>query len=93
MSDGSRRTYERATALTFLRGCVQDNPCWPECFDAAKSTITEGRMDEWERNGIGAVMAELYGPTPPREPTRHEEADALFAMKILPAPADPQEAT
>ena len=67
MSEDSRRTHERATALTFLRGCVQENPCWGECFDAAKSTITEGRMDERERNGISAVMAELYGPAPSPE--------------------------
>ncbi len=61
----SHRSYQRATALAFLRGCDPSNPCWHACFDAAFATVTEYGMDEWERAGIGKVMAELYGPLLP----------------------------
>jgi hypothetical protein len=45
----SNRTRERALALTWARGCVQDNPCWIDCYDAAWWSVTEGELDDWER--------------------------------------------
>lgn len=62
----SERTRQRAIALTFLRGCETWNPCWDNCYEAAFATITEYGMDEWEREHIGEVMAEVYGHQPPK---------------------------
>lgn len=45
----SQRTRDRATALTWMRGCEDWNDCWRDCYDAALSAITEDRLDDVER--------------------------------------------
>jgi len=45
----SNRLKQRATALTWTRGCVQENDCWDDCYESSLHKIQEGRMDEWDR--------------------------------------------
>jgi hypothetical protein len=45
----SNRTMNRALALVWARGCDGVNECWRECYEAARDTIVDGEMDEWDR--------------------------------------------
>lgn len=56
----SNSTNDKATALAEARGCVYDNPCWSECFDAAKYHVLNGPLDEWDRRVIHDGVKAMY---------------------------------
>lgn len=62
----STRTYARATALAWASGCGEENPCWRDCWEAARDTIVEGALDEWERE---AATTSAYWHATHREVT------------------------
>lgn len=51
---------DRATALTWARGCEQWNPCWSECWEAARDTIVDDDLDDWEKPRATIEQYRLY---------------------------------
>ena len=41
-----------AETLAEFRGCVDINPCWPQCVEVAEDDIREGRLTDAERAQI-----------------------------------------
>ncbi len=45
----SSRAHQRATALTWARGCDQSNDCWDDCYEFALDDVRSGELEDWDR--------------------------------------------